>query len=247
MTRPARLLSFLVAFALSAGSAGIGALAQPAPTIDKLVATFDDVVFGAEIDATMRARVVAKWQDTMRIRVVGAPKPHHIDYLRAHLKLIARLTGLEFGTLGEDEGEKENVTIVFVPANRMSKIAVDTVDPGLIRKLAGSRSCYFLSFRDPPTTIIRSIIVVNNERTSRAINHCLLEEVLQSLGLPNDTNLIRPSLFSDLDNIIEMSRSDEILVRALYDPRLVPGTPRTEALRVVRGIIEELDATLPRD
>lgn len=218
--------------------------AQFSPTVDKLVATFDDVVFGAEYDATPRAQVIAKWHGPLRVSVKGQPKKHQLTYLRKHLRTIIDLTGLEMAPVDE-ETARENVTIAFVPANQMSKVRIATVDPELIRTLAGPRSCYFLSFREQPDRISRSVVVVNKERTSRAINHCLLEEVLQSLGLPNDSNLIRPSVFSDLDSPAKLSRSDEILVRALYDPRLEPGTPREQALEVVRAIIEELDATLP--
>ncbi|MEQ8664524.1 MAG: DUF2927 domain-containing protein [Rhodospirillales bacterium] len=220
------------------------ASAQTRPTIDKLVATFDDVVFGAEFEATPRSNVIAKWSGPLRVSVKGQPKDHHISYLRAHLRSIIDLTGLEMAPV-DDQTAKENVTIAFVPASQMSKVKVATVDPKLIQTLAGPQSCYFLSFRETPDEISRSVIVVNKERTARAINHCLLEEVLQSLGLPNDSDLIRPSVFSDLDNPTQLTRSDEILVRALYDPRLKVGTPREEALVVVRTIIEELDASLP--
>ncbi len=213
------------------------------PTVDKLVATFDDVVFGAEIDETMRSKVVAKWNGDLRISVKGQAKESHIKYLRRHLDSILDITGLSISAVDGDE-KPENVTVVFVPRVQMSKIKIDTVDPKLIRTLSGPGSCYFLAFRDPPDAIVRSIIVVNNERSSRAINHCLLEEVLQSLGLPNDSDLIRPSVFSDLDTVTSIQRTDEILVRTLYDPRLTPGMNRDEALVVARQVIAELDAQL---
>jgi len=214
------------------------------PTVDKLLATFDDVVFGAEIEASARAKVVAKWQEPLRITVKGHHKELHINYLREHLKTVRELTGLSLAAV-EPGSNPENVTLIFVPRIQMSKISVNTVDPKTIQTLSGPGSCYFLSFRDPPDTILRSVIVINNERTSRAINHCLLEETVQSLGLPNDSNLIRPSVFSDLDSETELTRSDRILVQTLYDPRLLPGTPREQALVVARTIIEELDSRLP--
>lgn len=222
--------------------------AQSKPTVDKLVATFDDVVFGSEIDTTMRATQIAKWQEPLRVKVEGKPKPNHIEYLQDHLRVILDLTGLTIEkTEGTDGTGHANVTVLFVSESEMAnvKIKAPGVTPQLIKTLAGARGCYFLSFKSPPEKIVRSIIVVNNQRTSRAIKHCLLEEVIQSLGLPNDSNLIRPSLFSDLDSVTSFTRSDEILVRAMYDPRLIPGTPRLEALEVVRGIIEELDASIP--
>lgn len=224
------------------------ASAQPRPTVDKLVAAFDDVVFGAEYDQTMRAKSIHKWLTSLRVKVEGEPRDLHIQYLRDHLSEIGDLTGLSIEPTENNGGTApENITVLFLPAAKMDKVRVPQVSERQIRTLAASRGCYFLSFRLPPNEITTSVIVVNNQRTSRAINHCLLEELTQSLGFPNDSELIRPSLFSESDSVTSFTRSDEILVRAMYDPRLLPGTPRLEALKVVRGIIEELDSTLPLD
>ena len=105
----------------------------------------------------------------------------------------------------------------------MAKISIDTVDPQLIQTLAGPRSCYFLSFKKPADQIVRSIIVINEQRSIEAIDHCLLEELVQSMGLPNDTDVMRPSIFSDKDRMVSLSRNDELLLRTVYDPRLKAG------------------------
>jgi hypothetical protein len=67
----------------------------------------------------------------------------------------------------------------------------------------------------------------------------------QSLGLPNDSNEISPSIFHDASRRTELTRTDLIIVKALYDPRLAPGMPKAEAMAKVRAVIAELDATLP--
>ena len=87
--------------------------------------------------------------------------------------------------------------------------------------------------------------MVNAEREERAIDHCLLEELTQSLGLPNDSNMARPSNISDLDQLIELSRTDKILVKTLYDPRMKAGLSKKMARRVARAIITELHGAMP--
>jgi hypothetical protein len=67
----------------------------------------------------------------------------------------------------------------------------------------------------------------------------------QSLGLPNDSNLIDPSIFSDSSRQTNLSRTDLIILKALYDPQLKPGMPKAEALVKVREVIAELDKKLP--
>ena len=143
-------------------------------------------------------------------------------------------------------GQKgQNLDLIFVPRAQMGKISIPGVDPKLIAKLAAPGGCYFLSWKKPEKRIVKAVIVVNSERDKFGINHCLLEEISQSLGLPNDSDLIRPSIFSDRDQLTEPSRTDKILLKALYHPRLKAGLARREAIRAVRKIIAELDYVLP--
>tara|TARA_B100001971_G_C17800261_1_gene339001 strand:+ start:342 stop:572 length:231 start_codon:yes stop_codon:yes gene_type:complete len=72
------------------------------------------------------------------------------------------------------------------------------------------------------------------------VQSSLLEELSQSLGLPNDSPLVTPSIFSTRDRLTKLSFIDKVLIRTLYDPRLKVGTPKALALRQVRAIINEL-------
>ena len=69
--------------------------------------------------------------------------------------------------------------------------------------------------------------------------------MIQSLGLPNDSNLINPSIFSDRSRRTDLTRTDLIILKTLYDPRMKAGLPRDDALVLARSVIAELNATLP--
>lgn len=242
--RLGRLLRAGLLFVLAPCFAAVPAHAASRPSVDQLLAFFDTIVFGSEIDQNLANTMVTKWQGPIRVGVKGNPKPRHIELLRKQLRAVGVATGLTYEK-PDGDAVPENVSIVFVPAEKMASIKLGNVDPALLRKLAAPAGCYFLAFKNPPDRIIRSVIVVNNQRTMDAIEHCLLEELTQSLGLPNDSDDLRPSIFSDHDRLVAYSRNDEILVRTLYDDRLVPGTARSDALKIARSIIEELDSKLP--
>ena len=70
---------------------------------------------------------------------------------------------------------------------------------------------------------------------------CLLEEFTQILGLPNDTEEDFPTSFKDRNKIWDLTKYDEMMVQALYDPRLKPGMPKVDALAVARGIFLRLN------
>jgi len=227
----------LGAFALQAQAAG-------RPSIDHLVGFFETVVFGAEIDDRMKSSVVARWTTPLRISIKGQASQAQINMIRHDLAIIKKLTGVQFEKVDASE-KPENLTILFLPALDLAKVKIKGVAPEYIKRLAAPLSCYFLSFKKPPDTIVRGVIVVNSQRSAEATEHCLLEELVQSMGLPNDTNMLRPSIFSDHDHLLALSRSDEILLRTLYDERMTEGLGVAEALVVARRIISDWDRRLP--
>jgi len=93
--------------------------------------------------------------------------------------------------------------------------------------------------------IDRVMIIVNGDRILPRTDHCLLEEMTQGLGLPNDIGHDRASIFSNDGIATSLSRSDRIMIRTLYDPRMKPAMPRKIALALARTIIGELNRTMP--
>ena len=234
-------------FLVSAGVAAAAELPVTETRVDSLVRYFDVIVFGSEYGKKQAQKVIAKWDGTIRIAFHGRRVlPLHRRFVKNHLQTLADLTRLRFEILKSGEKEQSlDMDLFFVPRAQMGKIPIPGVDPRLIDKLAASGGCYFLSWPNSESRIVKAVIVVNSERDKFGINHCLLEEIAQSLGLPNDSDLMRPSLFSDRDQLTEPSRTDKILLKALYHPRMKAGLTRTEALRAARKIIAELDYVLP--
>lgn len=214
---------------------------KPRPTVDELVRYFDTVVFGAEIDGNMASGVVAKWDVPIRLHLQGRVKQGHADSVRKHFSTLLGLTGLKVEPRGP--GKEYNFDIIFVRGvAEMRSIRIEKVDQRLIETMASYGGCYFLAMRKPPSRIVKSVVVVNIDQN---YDHCLLEEITQSLGLPNDSDMLRPSIFSDSDKLTQLSRTDRILVKTLYHPRMKAGLPRRQALAVARKVIEALDRSMP--
>ncbi|MAE43618.1 MAG: hypothetical protein CMF63_01255 [Magnetovibrio sp.] len=209
-----------------------------------MLGAFDVIVFGSEIDKKLASRVIAKWNGPIRISIQGRVKPRYRRWIRTHLKTLAALTGLRFEipTAGKTAA---NFYILFVRRSEMAKVPIKGVDPRLLEKLAAPGGCYFLTAKKPPSRIVMNYVVINSEREETGINHCLLEEISQSLGLPNDSDAIRPSIFSDRDRLTRLAPSDEILLKTLYHPLMRPGLPRAQALARARKIIAGLAASPP--
>ncbi len=91
----------------------------------------------------------------------------------------------------------------------------------------------------------RAIAVIRTEHPDLLRRSCIHEEVAQGLGLGNDDPRARPSIFNDDDEFALLTTHDELLLRILYDPRLVPGMRADEALPIARVKAAELMGSGP--
>ncbi|MBC8339005.1 MAG: DUF2927 domain-containing protein [Rhodospirillales bacterium] len=272
MPRVAPLLA-LILLAVSPCGPAWGAGEKPAekaqssitkPSIEELVKNFDTIIFQSEFKGVAKSKVIKKWTGPLRIAIrtfeeatirkdgrevvqlkqVKVKKPH-LRFVQNHLNSLARATGLKTED-SKKNGQPVNFTINFVPRLHLGNPYLAKANPKLLRKMAAEGGCYFVLWADNVTGVIKKVvIVVNAERLLIRTNHCLLEEMTQSLGLPNDSNLITPSIFADSSRRTELTRSDLMILKALYDPRMKAGLPREKALKVAEEVLRELDAKLP--
>ena len=233
-------------------------------SLDEMAEYFDSIVFLSEIPGVQPSRVVKKWtqplrvairsfeedfverdgREVLRLKQVRVKKPH-LKFIKKHLNSLIRATKLKIED-SKKTGEPPNFMINFVPRRQMGNPYLAKANPKLLKRLAAEGGCYFLVWADGTTgKITNAIIVVNAERLLIRINHCLLEEMTQALGLPNDSNKIAKSIFSDRSRRTELARTDQIILRTLYHPRMKAGLTREEAMAVAPEIIRELDAALP--
>jgi len=208
-------------------------------TVDQLVDYFETIVFGSEHGPRYAATEIAKWTNPVTFTFQGDVSTQHRDFVRIHLQTLSNLTRLRFD---EVDADKPNIgiTLFFAPRNEMSKIPVPHEHRGAVEEAAQSANCFFFSWKKPPSRIIKTIVVADIGKDPAILNSCLLEELAQCLGLPNDSDTLRPSVFSDSDRLYELAPQDRILLYTLYDPRMTPGLRKADALKVARKIITEL-------
>jgi len=226
---------------------------------DLLLAFFDKIVFGREFDTGIKNARINKWVQPLRVvmrsfdetiitqksgneirKLHQKPIPQKYSRLvKKHIAQLTKQTGLRF----EDAkllNKPANIVINFVPELQLANSNLANVNKRLLSKLAGQGGCYFLSFTGGNDgQIVKAIIVVNRDRLIAKTDHCLLEELTQSMGLPNDIDAPWPSIFNNTGRLNTLSRQDRIFIRTLYDPRLTKGMGRKQALPIARKIISE--------
>ena len=97
--------------------------------------------------------------------------------------------------------------------------------------------CQVLTQSDPATsTYARAVAVIPSEQPDLLRLSCIHEELAQALGLPNDSNAARPSIFNDDEEFALLTTQDELMLRILYNPALRPGMTETEARPIVQTL-----------
>ena len=85
-----------------------------------------------------------------------------------------------------------------------------------------------------------AVVVIRAEHPNLIRTACIHEELAQGMGLANDSDAARPSIFNDSEEFALLTRHDELLLRMLYDPRLQTGMDPATAAPIVRQIARDL-------
>jgi hypothetical protein len=187
---------------------------------------------------------VRKWVEPIRYKLGGnaAAVAKYRPIIVGHMEQLAIFSGLKFEEIGGRE-PNENFVIWFSSTTRIIEdgrlLARNTAE--VTERDFRTANCFFLSYFLPEGTMIAARVVANADLGDMELVHCLLEEIAQTLGLPNDDDRVAPSIFNDSLKLMSLSLIDRVLIRLVYDPRMRPGTPRAQALFLARAILSELN------
>ena len=190
---------------------------------------------------------IAKWIAPIRYSVDGGTA-RDIRRLNALTGRIRGLTGIDMARAG---GTAPNLRIHFVPFRLRNNAFYNLMERGYLgRATAGMMAMWrdterakcigIISFDPRSGAITQANVYIKEELPPSVRNACITEEVVQSLGLMNDSPMARPSIFNDSQEYLELTSHDELLLRILYDPRIRPGMSVGQVYPLVDGIIREL-------
>lgn len=193
---------------------------------------------------------IAKWETPLRYTLHSGKADDfaQVAGVTARLRL---LTGLDIQRA--KRGEPSNMELWFVSPLERSGVVAQMADekaigPQVARLILRWRDteaekCLGLMATDPRrSSILNSVILIKDELPKRIRDACIVEEIVQSLGLMNDDRRAKPSIFNDDQQYLDLTTHDEYLLRILYDRRIRPGMTRRQIEPILRGIIHGLRA-----
>lgn len=219
-------------------SAASTAWASEARTNADVLANLATIVFGSEFRGEDHP-VVRKWTVPLRVAVYGDDRGRYRDLLEEHLGLLHRLTGLDLRIV-ERSDAGQNVRVLFLGDSQfrdyMHRYLPTPKNPNLVSSLA----CFGLFSVDARDEIDSATAVIPSSLPRSEVKACIVEELTQVLGLPNDSFDVAPTVFNDDEAFQELTWQDELFVRVVYDRRVTPGMQPAAFKKVARMVLDEL-------
>ncbi len=211
-------------------------------TDDEIIEGFLRTAFGAEYHLAGRVDRIRKYDRPVRIAVGGISRPdRHTELARIVSDIARRVRHLDIALADEDS--EANVDVVFVRERELPRTLARLYGRDRARDITESLDPQCLSgFRkNDAFEIEHSDVILSIDTGEFTFRDCAYEELLQSLGPINDTDLPW-TMFNDDVRMGHFGMYDQYLLNLLYDPRVRPGMTITQVKDLLPQILPEVRA-----
>lgn len=199
---------------------------------EEILSYFEEVALHAEYyDGEDAPQELRRWKDKMVCAIVGTPTDEDralLERLFEELNAIPHFPGICF----ESEDDEANITMHFERGKAYDRLAAEHV--------AGPTDGFATCWYQPSEYVyFRAEIGIRADIDQTVRNSVILEELIQSFGLMNDSYLHDDSIFyQDYNEPQWPSELDWILVDLLYRPELSPGMAVEECRDILMDMLQ---------
>jgi hypothetical protein len=190
-----------------------------------------------------------RWQQPLKVWVshqVG-DKQMHNQLVDMHLRHLKTITGMPISRVSSRS--KSNVQVFFSRQSKWQAVVRREMNLKQGPNLRGAvcMANYAVNGRGE---ITRGLVVipVDQARMHGKLLACVVEELTQLMGLPNDSEYAYPSIFNDKTPQDLLSGLDWLLLKLLYLPELEPGMSRQQIKPILSARVRkwQSDGTISR-
>ncbi len=203
--------------------------------------SFIDVALNREYHSKQKAHFM-RWKEPLKIFIkseLGDPtlqqklysvQARHLQYITAHPL-----------TFVQSESDA-NVIIVFSSSKNMRANIVKRAQIVDLDKILSDALCLANFQGNAKFEITRGLIFIPVDRVRQRgrLLDCVVEELTQLMGLPNDSTAVYPSIFNDRSIDSYLSGLDYLLLKIAYHPLLKPGMTEAQVRNKLPAILDQL-------
>lgn len=215
---------------------------------DYLIASFHEIAFRNEYDDES-VPVLRRWIQPIRWQLIedGTQTNKVIKrMLEVQMDHLQHITQHPMYFVGEnstlDNGRLSNLNVIFTRLNQVAKWVHEFNPNQKVNDKIVRESVCLVIFRYESTGEITEgniIIPIDYASSLGKVPACIVEEITQLMGLPNDSDRVYPSIFNDHSIDDYLSGLDYILLKLLYSPSLKAGDSWGSVRKKLPQIIEE--------
>lgn len=203
--------------------------------------SFESIALGSEYSDQLPQ--IRKWQQPIFFSFQHdvADKTLHEKLSATHLQQLSAITG--HSILPATESAPANLQIIFTDESRLLGYLRDDIklNGNIAYQLSRNSVCIAHFSVNHRSEIHRAqvIIPVDRARAHAKLLACIVEELTQVMGLPNDDVAVFPSVFNDRSHDNFLSGLDFVLLKLLYQPALKPGMDKQQSRTVLETIMQQ--------
>lgn len=179
---------------------------------------------------------VRKWQQPINVWVHNhAIEPARSErLLLMHLDHLQAITGHEINLV--NTAKEANVNVIFTMEKHWSRDLAKLAGTAAATRHANSAVCMagISTNKQHALKSAWALIPVDRAVRHRKLVTCIVEEVTQLMGLPNDSEHVYPSIFNDKTPNGLLTGLDGLLLKMLYLPTVKSGMTATDLKPIFR-------------
>ncbi|MGF1753753.1 DUF2927 domain-containing protein [Vibrio makurazakiensis] len=190
------------------------------------------------------SKPLSKWNKPLKVWIdhrVGDQELHQ-ELTEMHLQHLEQVTGLSIQLVKHES--QANIKWLFTRESRWIEEVPNITGVKSTDHLRNA-ICTAGYATNSKNEIVRAgiVIPVDHARENGKLLACIVEEITQVLGLPNDSEDAYPSIFNDQTPDDLLSPLDVVLLKLLYEPELKVGMTQQQLQPTVRKILKRYERT----
>ncbi|MCL1089200.1 DUF2927 domain-containing protein [Shewanella profunda] len=205
---------------------------------DYISQAFSHIALNNEYDTNKHS--VRKWHIPIRVFIEHqvADSALHTQLVQMHLSHLTEITGHDIRLV--DSLEQANLHLVFTRQSLWTSEVVRLMGQSAAQNIHGS-VCMAKFALNSLQQIERAwvVIPVDQAKMHGKLVACVVEEITQVLGLPNDSEKVFPSIFNDKTPQDLLTGLDFILLKLLYSPSIRAGMTAAEVKQPLQILLAQ--------
>lgn len=183
---------------------------------------------------------IRKWNKPLTVYIkheVGDEKLH-VKLVKMHLTHLSQITGLSIAFVNNKL--EANVTVFLTRSAHVNALISKEINQQSVKTLKNS-VCLANIKTNQNSEILKAIVIipVDRARMHGKLVSCVVEELTQILGLPNDSKTIHPTIFSDRNIYKLLTGLDYLLLKLLYFPEIKNGMTKSEIKPLIKKQLKQ--------